>query len=124
MNTLRPQGKINNPRSNASVPRRFHTEGSVNNLSAGQHLFLVVEIDGLMWPKGEAQIKNTGWTCEVHEGGEPPGGRFALSLFVVGEPAYEAINDWLDRGKATDDYPGLEDLSDGIKLHSIPLRLA
>ncbi len=124
MNKLRPQGKIDIPRNNASVSRRFHAEGSVNNLPAGQHLFLVVEIDGLMWPKSEAQIKNASWKCEVHEGGEPPGGRFTLSLFLVGATGYEAINGWLDRGKMTQDYPGLENLIESIKLHSIQLRLA
>ena len=102
-----PQGKISIPRNNVSVPRHFQAEGSVDNLLAGQHLFLVVEIEGLIWPKGEAQVKNAYWTCEVYEGGSPPDGRFTLSLFLVSGKGYDEINTWLERGKMTDDYPGL-----------------
>ena len=119
-----PQGKINVPTNNATVSRHFQAEGTVEHLPAGQHLFLVVEIDGLLWPKGEVQLKNTAWTCEVHEGGSPPDGRFALSLFLVSGKDYDDINSWLERGKLTDDYPGFENIKNGERLHSVKLRLA
>ncbi len=119
-----PQGKINVPKNNAAVSRHFQAEGTVDHLLAGQHLFLMVEIDGLMWPKGEAQMKNTAWTCEVHEGGSPPDGRFVLSLFLVSGTGYDDINAWLERGKMTNDYPGFENIKDGKRLHSVQLRLA
>lgn len=118
------QGKINIPGDNASVSRHFLAEGTVADLPAGQYLFLAVEIGGLMWPKGKAQVTNTTWTCEVHEGGSPPDGRFTLSLFLVGGSGYEEINAWLERGKMTGDYPGLQALEDFRRLHSIRLRLA
>ncbi len=120
----KPQGKINIPLNNALVSRQFHAEGSVSNLSAGQHLFLVVEIDGLMWPKVEAQCQGTSWTGEVYEGGEPPDGRFTLSLFAVGGKGFEAVTAWLKRGEATDSYPGLVNIDESIRLHSVRLRLA
>ncbi len=120
----RPQGTITTPPNNALVPRRFHAEGSVNNLSAGQHLFLVVEIDGLMWPKGKVQWQDTSWTGEVLEGGDPPEGRFTLSLFAVGGKGFEAVTAWLKRGEATDSYPGLVNIDESIRLHSVRLRLA
>ena len=119
-----PQGKINIPGDNASVSRHFVAEGAVADLPAGQYLFLAVEIGGLMWPKGKAQVKNTTWTCEVHEGGSPPDGRFTLSLFLVGGSGYEEINAWLERGKMTGDYPGLVGFKNGRRLYSIRLRLA
>jgi hypothetical protein len=119
-----PQGKINLPGEDALVSRHFLAEGIVNNLPAGQHLFLVVEIDGQMWPKGEARVTNSSWACEVHEGGNPPGGRFSLSLFVVGDRGYVDINAWLEHGKMTGSYPGLINLEDSRRLSSLRLRLA
>jgi len=119
-----PKGKINLPGNNASVPRHFQAGGTIADLPPGQHLFLVVEVEGLMWPKGEAQLQNMAWTCDVYEGGDPPGGRFALSLFAIGGQGFETVTAWLERGKATDSYPGMEHIPQGIRLHSIRLRLA
>ena len=119
-----PQGKIDIPGDNTSISRHFVVEGTVADLPASQYLFLVVEIDGLMWPKGEAQVKNSAWTCEVHESGSPSDGRFTLSLFLVGGRGYNDINAWLERGKMTGDYPGLVTLKDARRLDSIRLRLA
>jgi hypothetical protein len=118
-----PQGRIQYPQNGDLVPRRFRAEGTVNNLPAGQHLLLVVEVGGLMWPKGKVQVKNTSWASEVHEEGAPPDGKFTLSLYWVSSKGYDEIAVWLERGKATGDYPGLGRIKDGIKLHSIKLRL-
>jgi len=120
----RPQGKINSPRNNATVSRHFQAEGTVDNLQAGQHLFVIVEIGGLMWPKGEAQLNDKTWACEVYEGGSPPDGRFALSLFSVDDKGYDDVNAWLERGKSTGDYPGLTTIDACKRLHRINLRLA
>jgi hypothetical protein len=119
----RSQAKINLPEANSVVSRNFLAEGTVPDLSAGQYLFLVVEVNGLMWPKGEAKVQNTTWTCKVHEGGNPPGGRFTLSLFVVGDKGLESVNAWLEHGKLTGDFPGLVNLKDSTRLSSIRLRL-
>ena len=56
--------------------------------------------------------------AEVHQMGT------LLSLFLVSGKGYDEINTWLERGKMTDDYPGLENIKDGDRLHSIKLRLA
>jgi hypothetical protein len=119
-----PQGKINLPEDNAMVSRNILAEGTAADLPAGRYLFLVVEVDGLMWPKCEVEVKNLTWTCEVCEGGNPPGGRFGLSLFMVGDRGYADINAWLERGKMTGDYPGIMNLKDSIRLHSVWLRLS
>jgi hypothetical protein len=118
-----PRGRINAPKNRASVPRHFRAEGTIDDLPAGQHLLLVVQVGGLLWPKGQVQVNNRSWTAQVHEGGHPPNGRFALSLWLVGSRGYEEIAAWLERGKRTGDYPGLERIKDGAKLHSITLRL-
>ena len=119
-----PQGRINQPRNHDRVPRRFRAEGSIHRLPAGQHVLLVVEVGGLMWPKGEVQVRNTSWTSEVYEGGSPPNGNFTLSLYLVSDKGYDEIAAWLERGKLTGDYPGLERIKDGVRLHRVRLRLA
>jgi hypothetical protein len=86
-------------------------------------LLLVVHVGGLMWPKGQVQVDDGSWISEVHEGGTPPNGEFTLSLYLVRNGGYEEIADWLERGQATGDYPGLRRIKDGFRLHSVRLRL-
>jgi hypothetical protein len=52
-----------------------------------------------------------------------PNGRFALSLWLVSSRGYDEVAAWLEHGKRTGDYPGLGQIKDGVKLHSITLRL-
>jgi hypothetical protein len=118
-----PQGRISHPRNGDGVSRLFRAEGTVDSLPAGQHLLLVVEVGGLKWPKGEVQVNNSSWTSDVYEGGTPPDGKFTLSLFGVSTEGYGEISAWLERGRATGDYPGLSHIKDGIRLDSITLRL-
>jgi hypothetical protein len=119
----KPKGRIDHPRNRDLVPRRFRAEGTIDGLPAGQHLLLVVEVGGLMWPKGKVRAKNGSWASEVYEGGTPPEGRFTLSLYLVSRKGYGEIAAWLERGKLTGRYPGLGQIKDGIKLHRITLRL-
>jgi len=119
-----PRGKINSPKNNVIVSRRFRAEGTIENLNTGQHLFVVVEIGGLMWPKDEANVMDKIWSCEVYEDGSPPDGQFTLSLFSVGGKGYEDTKAWLERGKSTGDYPGLGTIEGSKRLNSIKLRIA
>jgi hypothetical protein len=118
-----PQGRINCPRNRDVVPRLFRAEGIIDGLPAGQHLPLVVQVEALMWPKSQVQVSSSSWTAQVHEGGHPPDGRFDLSLWLVGSRGYDEIVAWLEHGSRTGDYPGLWQIKDGVKLHSITLRL-
>jgi hypothetical protein len=119
----KPKGRINYSGNHDLVPRLFRAEGTIDHLPAGQHLLLVVQVGGLMWPKGEAQVRNTSWTAKVYEGGSPPNGVFTLSLYLVSDKGYDEIATCLERGKLTGDYPGLEQIKDGVRLHSVKLRL-
>jgi hypothetical protein len=96
-----PKGRIKYPRNRDWVSGHFRAEGSIDRLPAGRHLILAVGVGGLIWPKGEVQIDNTSWAFEVYEGGTPPGGRFKLSLFLVGSKGYDAVTAWLDHGRLT-----------------------
>jgi hypothetical protein len=119
----KPKGRITLPRNRDLVPRRFRASGTIDRLPADQHLLLVVEVGGLLWPKGEVQVQDRSWMSEVYEGGAPPQGRFILSLYLVDDKGYDAIAVWLERGQATGDYPGLGRIRDGVKLDSVRLRL-
>jgi hypothetical protein len=119
----KPKGRIDYPKNRDSVPRLFQAGGTIDRLPAGQHLLLVVQVGGLMWPKGEVQVRNTSWTSEVYEGGSPPNGDFTLSLYLVSDKGYDEIATWLERGRLTGDYPGLGQIKDGVRLHSVKLRL-
>jgi hypothetical protein len=118
-----PQGKINYPRNRDLVSRLFRAEGTIDSLPVGQHLLLVVQVGGLMWPKGEVQVNNTRWTSEVYEGGSPPDRNFTLSLYLVSSKGYDEIAAWLERGKLRGNYPGLGQIKGGVRLHSVKLRL-
>jgi hypothetical protein len=117
------QGRINSPGNGDRVSRLFRAEGTIDGLPAGQHLLLLVEVGGLKWPKCEVQVNNTSWDANVYEGGTPPHGKFTLSLYAVSRKGYDEIAAWLERGKATGDYPGLGQFKDGIRLDTITLRL-
>ena len=118
-----PQGRITYPRNRGSVPRLFRAEGTIDDTPAGQHLVVAVEVAGLIWPKALVPADSGSWTCQVHEGGNPPSGRFALSLWLTGSQGYDEITAWLETGTRTGHYPGLWQIKVGVKLHSITLRL-
>ena len=117
------QGKIHAPKNGDLVPRHFRAEGSIGNLPADRRLLLVIQVGGLVWPKGEVRVNETTWASEVYEGGTPPDGKFTLSLYSVSSKGFQEIATWLEHGKLTGHYPGLKQVKDGIKLHSIKLRL-
>jgi hypothetical protein len=119
----KPQGRITYPKDRGSVPRLFRVEGTIDTMPAGQFLVVAVHVAGLIWPKGRVQADNGSWNCQVHEGGDPPNGNFALALWLVGRQGYDEIAAWLERGENIGHYPGLHQIRDGIKLHSITLRL-
>ena len=78
----KPKGRINYPENRHLTPRLFRAKGTIDSLPAGQRVVLVVQVSGLLWPKGEVKVNGASWTSEVHEGGMPPGGNFTLSLFT------------------------------------------
>jgi hypothetical protein len=118
-----PRGKITKPKNRSSVPRLFQVGGVIERLPAEQSLFLVVQVGGLMWPKTEVQPAGASWSAEIHEGGWPPNGEFALSLYLVGQEGYVEITDWLARGDSTGHYPGMRRIKDSVRLHSTHLKL-
>lgn len=102
------RGQIQQPESDATVPRQFIVEGTI----FGRHrrLWLIERIGAMHWPKEpELKPKDGKWTGEVNEGGYPPEGRFELLLVDVSDETASALLTWLQDGHRTGHYPGLRE---------------
>ena len=90
----KPKGRIRQPKNDGIVPRHFRAKGTVSHLPDDQHLWIVVQVEGLMWPKGDVAVTDGAWSTEVYE-----------------------------EGRLTDSYPGLRRIEGGVRLDRIRLRL-
>ena len=118
-------GEILSPRPREVVGRSFKVGGRLANIPEGYHVWLVVEIENLLWPK-EPEIPSSDrrWSRKVVEGGNPPGGIFSLSLQQVPPKGQRFVLDWLRHGSRTGDYPGLDSIPGAIRLDIVEdLRL-
>jgi len=104
------KGEITEPRQNQVVGDVFSASGWVEGTDAGLHIWLAVEIKGLIWPKErEVRIEDDGFLKEtvVEEGATES---FSLSMFVADNKANKKIRAWLDKGDQTGDYSELRRL--------------
>jgi hypothetical protein len=92
-------GKITTPEDGKAVAKTFHCTGSVAGLKEGMHLWLAVEVNGLIWPREPELEGGQGgkWTATVYEDGARSA--FSLTLLVADEPAHTRIGEWITRGK-------------------------
>lgn len=95
----------------------------MDNAQKNARLLLAVEVDGLIWPKEPLALAQNGWSLYIAEGGNPPDGKFVLSAWHAPETAEEVIENWLQTGRLTGDFPGLEELPNATRLDSVELRL-
>lgn len=106
------------------VPRHFRVEGKMKKWP-DNHLWLAVEVGGLVWPK-EPEVKvdkNGRWMGEVYEGGSPPQGKFVLALYEVDMQGHQKIIEWMKNGHQHGYYQGLHTLAGGRKVAAVDLRL-
>jgi hypothetical protein len=110
-------GRILAPTRGQQVSRSFSAEGSLSGVPADRHVWLAVQIGSLIWPQ-EPEIPPTDkrWSHELAEEGTPPGGRFGLALLMVDRQGNEAIEEWLEHGRRTGDYPGLAQIPNAVRL--------
>ncbi len=118
---------IQQPKSSETVGRTFVVSGDLGEMPEGYHVWLGIEIGALLWPKEpEIPIGDRHFSVKIVEGGNPPGGRFSLTLFQVSSEGQKRIADWVDTGRRTGDWPGLDprDLNGFSQLdHADDLRL-
>jgi hypothetical protein len=102
-------GEIGAPASGQAVSRAFRATGTVRNIDPTVHLWLAVEVNGLIWPKeGEICPESGEWSATVFEDGATD--LFSLSLFAADQRAQKTIRRWLDVGKKTGTYRELRSL--------------
>jgi hypothetical protein len=103
-------GEITSPEKNQSVPRAFRSAGSTSVVGSDVHLWLAVEVNGLIWPK-EGQIvpdESGFWTATIFEDGATD--LFSLSLLAVDHRTHKKIESWLNSGKRSGRYSELTSL--------------
>lgn len=99
-------GNIEEPTPRSIVGRTIVCRGFAYGVRPGQHLWLMVEIGKLFWPKeGSIQPEIDGrWESAIFEDGSP--NQFAIGLFVVTSEAHKRVNEWLEAGRLTGKYRG------------------
>ena len=119
-----PEGAITAPSRGANVPAEFTVEGRLAGIPRGRHVWLATQVNNLLFPKPPAlSAQDREFLRDVAEGGSPPRGRFSLVLLMVNNAGNQQIEDWVERGDATGDFPGLEKISGSVRL-DIVSRLA
>jgi hypothetical protein len=113
----RPYGRILSPAEGDRVGRRIPVRVEVADIPAGQHVWLAVEVGGLLWPK-EPEVSADGprWSGIVNEGGNPDD--LAVSLWLVPADGQRLIEDWFARAYR-EGYPGLASIPGATRLDTV-----
>lgn len=108
--TSKPIGKIFRPKEGETVARGFDVSGTLENIPADHQVWLAVKIGNLLWPK-EPMILSSDrrWSIRVVEGGSP--GVFSISLLLVSKKGQKVIKNWLENGRRTGNYPGMDKIA-------------
>ena len=118
--TAAPAGRILSPQSGEQLSHSFAVEGDLSAIPGDHHVWIVGQVGNLLFPKEpEIPSQDRRWSQEVVEAGAPPGERFVLALLMVEAEGQRAIEDWLNRGKRGEGFPGLERIPGSVKLDVI-----
>jgi hypothetical protein len=98
------EGNIEQPNPNQVVGDTFLCSGHSSGLESGLYLWLVVEIDGRLWPKeGEISVRDDGsWSKTIFEEGAAD--EFSLSLWAVNARGDGHVRDWFKECDRTGNY--------------------
>jgi len=104
------RGEMSKPHASQVVDDVISCSGWAEGVGSNLHLWLAVEIKGVIWPKeGEIFVDDDGsWGKAIHEDGATDS--FSLSLFVANKKANKRIRAWLDECDETGNYSGLRRL--------------
>lgn len=121
------RGQINHPHTGERVPRALQCSGALHKDSSAVDMvfWLAVETDGLIWPKGPSILpdENGQWSATIRESGSPDS--FAVSLWAVTPKGSQRIQNWLETGRRTDDFPGMSTLPEAWRIAQVSgLKLA
>jgi len=101
------KGEIIKPSANQVARGEILCTGRAENVRPDIHLWLVVEVGGLLWPKEDEIFvdENGEWSATIYEDGTPD--EFSIELFAMNSKADIYVRKWLESGRRTGDYPGL-----------------
>ncbi len=121
------RGHIDQPGDGETVARTIHCSGSIQRDARSSEIvfWLAVETDGLIWPKEPLVRPDEAgrWVVDIREEGHPD--TFAISLWAAMPWGTHRIQEWLETGRRTNDYPGLATLPDARRITRVNgLRLA
>jgi hypothetical protein len=109
----RLEGTIDQPIDNQVVGGVFTCSGSINGYGEGVFLWLAVATDGKIWPKERPipVVEDGPWEIEVKDIClKGPTEKFSLALYAADEQADRRIKKWIDHGRRTGNYPGIQGL--------------
>ena len=121
-------GAITNPSPHARVPQVQTVAGTVTGLTAGQHLWLLVEphvVDAAAYhPQPDLTISGNDWSVSAHIGLAGDVGRvFDLELVVADNQADASFRQYLNTAIAKSSYLGMAILPEGaLLLQSIEVQ--
>ncbi|MBZ5647543.1 MAG: hypothetical protein LAN37_10000 [Acidobacteriia bacterium] len=113
----RPSGSITAPLPGQRVSAIVGVEGKLSGIPGQHHVWLAVQVGNSLWPKEpEVPHRHQHWRREIVEAGLPREGKFSLVLIMVGPKGQADIEQWVQRGHRTNDWPGLTQVTDGEQL--------
>jgi hypothetical protein len=109
--------KITNPHNGDTVPRYIKVEGTSQDITAGQTLWIFVNPPGTKsyYPQGSIEMTENGfWYTNAVVGGDSySGSEFKIFAVIADEKANKVIMDYLNRCRTDNSWPGLRHLPDG-----------
>lgn len=105
------------------VRSTFDCSGTAEGFAQGVHLWLAVELNGLMWPRDRhLRVSSDGqWSAKVFQDGKAS--KFSLVLIAADEVAHAKIVDWLQRGQRDGKYGELKTVEGIVRLDRKDIRL-
>ncbi|HRJ33489.1 MAG TPA: toll/interleukin-1 receptor domain-containing protein [Fimbriimonadaceae bacterium] len=82
-------------------------------------LWIFHEVGGLAWPKTEVDVSGGYGSGTTVEGGTPPHGAMVLSAVLLNPQAAETVNAWMESGRASNHWPGLNSIKGAIRVGSV-----
>jgi hypothetical protein len=117
----KPFATIIQPTKNQTVERTIHCSGIATGVQNNMHLWLAIEThetEVRIWPKGEVLVDNTNaWSATIFEDGATK--RFSISLFIANPEADKIIQDWLENGRVTGEYPHMTGIAGSERLDRV-----
>lgn len=116
INQTAPTVKITSPKNGESIDRLVTVQGTAQNLSSDQTLWVFIGQSSRYYPMANPVVVRTGggWSCDSYVGGEKDAEKQFDIYAVLADSAAEAeINAYNTQAKNSGDYSGMTSLPEG-----------